>query len=89
MGSQDFVHLADVPDFFWKHGQQGFSRHFEGPNHFADMDQPGPNGKTLLDLCQDPTFIDPHKWSNFYDSVVDLLNEKPITPMVRGSLNTM
>src|SRR5262249_36230413 len=38
MGSEHFVHLADVPDFFWKHGQQGFSRHFEGPNHFADMD---------------------------------------------------
>ena len=30
MGSADFVPLADVPDFFWKHGQQGASRPFEG-----------------------------------------------------------
>jgi len=53
MGEDDFVPLADVPDFFWKHGKQGASRHFEGPNHFADMDQKRPGDrKTLLDLCK-------------------------------------
>jgi hypothetical protein len=86
MGQQDFVHLADVPDFFWKHGQQGHSRHFEGPNHFADMDQKDDTGTDLLSLCEDPANIDPDVWNRFYDSVRDLLTGEVIQQEHRGLL---
>src|SRR5215831_15931435 len=53
MGEDAFVPMADVPDFFWKHGKQGASRGAEGPNHFADMDQKRPlDGTDLLTLCK-------------------------------------
>jgi hypothetical protein len=88
MGQADFVPLADVPDFFWKPriAKQGSSRGSEGPNHFADMDQPNDDGKTLLDLTKDSGFIDPSKWNDFYDSVSDLLKDKPIEQIHRGLL---
>jgi hypothetical protein len=88
MGTADFVPLADVPDFFWKPriAKQGFSRSFEGPNHFADMDQPNDKGKTLLDLCKNPNFVDPAKWDAFYDSIVDLATGKKIEQKHRGLL---
>jgi hypothetical protein len=88
MGSEAFVAMADVPDFYWKPrvAKQGHTRLFEGPNHFADMDQPGPNGKTLLDLTEDDAFVDPDKWQSFYDSVAEMLSGKPITPEHRGLL---
>ncbi len=86
MGQQEFVHLADVPDFFWKHGQQGHSRHFEGPNHFADMDQRGDDGRDLLTLCEDEANIDPDVWDKFYDKVRDLLTGEEIAPEHRGLL---
>jgi hypothetical protein len=50
------------------------------------MDQLGPAGKTLFDLCEDPAFIDPDKWNAFYDSVLDLLTQKQITQEHRGLL---
>lgn len=88
MGRADFVPIADVPDFFWKPrvGKQGHTRASEGPNHFADMDQPNPDGKTLLDLAQDDAFIDPDKWEAFYDSVRDILKGERIAPVHRGLL---
>ncbi len=88
MGSADFVPLADVPDFFWKPriAKQGFARSFEGPNHFADMDQPNDQGKTLLDLCKAKAFIDPVKWDAFYDSIVNLATGKKIDAGHRGLL---
>jgi hypothetical protein len=88
MGSEAFVPMADVPDFFWKPrvGKQGHTRPFEGPNHFADMDQPGPGGKSLLDLTEDDAFIDPDKWESFYSSVTDMLSGKPISAEHRGLL---
>ncbi len=88
LGTADFVPLADVPDMFWKPriAQQGFSRGMEGPNHFADMDQEGPDGKTLLDLTKDDEFIDPDKWNDFYSSVTDILSGDAITPQHRGLL---
>jgi hypothetical protein len=88
MGSDPFVPMADVPDFFWKPrvAKQGHTRPFEGPNHFADMDQPGPDGKSLLDLTNDDDFIDPDKWQSFYDSVRDMLTGAPITLEHRGLL---
>jgi len=88
MGTDDFVPLADVPDMFWKPriAQQGFSRGMEGPNHFADMDQQGPDGKTLLDLTRSDGFIDPDKWDEFYSSVKDILTGDPIEVKHRGLL---
>lgn len=86
MGDATFVPLADVPDFYWKHGKQGASRGSEGPNHFADMDQPGPSGQTLLDLCKDPAGIDPDRWNAFYDQVTDMLTGDPVSAEHRGLL---
>ncbi|MFO0899965.1 MAG: hypothetical protein U0836_21240 [Pirellulales bacterium] len=88
MGSAEFVPLADVPDMFWKPrvAHQGFARAMEGPNHFADMDQEGADGKTLLDLTQDPGFIDPDRWNAFYASLHDLLSGEPIAAKHRGLL---
>jgi hypothetical protein len=86
MGQQDFVHLADVPDFYWKHGQQGHSRKYEGPNHFADMDHKNDQGNDLLTLCRDSTNIDADVWNEFYDSIRDLLTGDPIDQKYRGLL---
>ncbi|UFZ07934.1 hypothetical protein LQG66_17245 [Bradyrhizobium ontarionense] len=88
MGSEDFVPMADVPDFFWKPrvGKQGFARKFEGSNHFADMDQPGPGGKTLLDLTKDDANVDPDIWERFYDNVTDILSGDKIKEDRRGLL---
>ena len=88
LGSADFVPMADVPDFFWKPrvAKQGFARFSEGPNHFADMDQPSPDGDTLLDLTKTASNIDPDVWNSFYDSVKDLMSGDPIEPKHRGLL---
>lgn len=64
----DFVPLADVPDLVWKMPSGPGSRgprgnNPEGPNHFADMDEPPPDGSPdLLTLCEDPANIDPDVW---------------------------
>jgi hypothetical protein len=88
MGTADFVPLADVPDMFWKPriAKQGFNRYMEGPNHFADMDQPNEDGQTLLDLTASEAFIDPDKWNAFYDSIKDLTSGEPIEAKHRGLL---
>jgi hypothetical protein len=88
MGSEDFVPMADVPDFFWKPrvAKQGFDRPLEGSNHFADMDQKGPDGKTLLDLMKNDANVDPDVWEAYYDSVTDLLSGEKIKENRRGLL---
>lgn len=87
MGDLDFIPMADVPDFFWKHGNQGHSRGSEGPNHFADMDQKrDKDGVDLLKLCEDPNNIDPKVWNDFYSSVEDLLDGGPVAMEHRGLL---
>jgi len=88
MGSDEFVPMADVPDFFWKPGvgKQHHTRPFEGPNHFADMDQEDAQGNTLLSLTTNVDFIDPDKWEAFYDSVKDILSGDPIEAKHRGLL---
>ena len=88
LGKSTFVPMADVPDFFWKPriSKQGFARPFEGPNHFADMDQENAKGETLLSLCKNDSNIDPNKWNKFYDSVEDLLSGDPIASKHRGLL---
>ena len=88
MGSEDFVPMADVPDFFWKPrvAKQGFARPSEGGNHFADMDQKGADGKTLLDMTKDEANIDPDVWETYYDGVKDLLKDEKIKEDRRGLL---
>jgi len=71
-----FVPLADVPDLAWQAGRfprGGRSNNPESPNHFADMDEPPPNGgESLLDLCRGPrgsvngANVDPAFWLKQY-----------------------
>jgi hypothetical protein len=71
-----FVPLADVPDLAWQAGlyPRGVRGHNpESPNHFADMDEPPPNGgKSLLDLCRgvkgavNSAYVDPAVWLKHY-----------------------
>jgi hypothetical protein len=40
----------------------------EHPTHYADVDRPGPDGKTLLELCvKDPKKVEVAFWQKFYD----------------------
>jgi len=87
MGDAPFVPLADVPDFYWKHGKQGFSRFYEGPNHFADMDHYSDVYKAdLLTLCKDPANIDAPVWDKFYDSITEIIDGSKIDEKYRGLL---
>jgi hypothetical protein len=79
----DVVPLADVPDLVWKklptgkHGVPGGRDAFvpgegvtgpEHPTHYADIDRPGPDGKTLRELCvKDRRKVDVAFWQDFYD----------------------
>jgi len=66
--SKRFVPLADVPDLAWKRGIA--VRGTERPNHFADMDAPDANGKTLLDVCAERRrAIDPAEWLAYYERI--------------------
>ena len=88
--ADSFVPLADVPDEIWKKlskpkgGRTGGrdttggamrSNGPEHPNHYADIDAPGPNGKSLLDLCrEDPdTHLTPDAWLQFYADMAKML----------------
>lgn len=76
LSKQDFVPLADVPDLAWKIGPHNRGKP-EHPNHFADMDRtldpllapPLPQGRTLLEICDDPDNIDVAVWTAYYDAV--------------------
>jgi hypothetical protein len=57
------VPLADVADLVWR-----TTRPADEANHFADMDQEGEDGKTLLDLYNDGK-LDIDTWNNFYDAI--------------------
>ncbi|WP_166298799.1 hypothetical protein [Bradyrhizobium sp. 2S1] len=60
-----FSPLADVADLVWR-----FTRHTDESNHFADMDKPGSDGKTLLDLCAESTRnVDPKVWNDYYQGI--------------------
>lgn len=71
-----FVPLADVPDKVWKTGGNGARGGPEHPNHFADMDKPGPNG-TLLELTAaaggktNPKSVTVKTFQTYYDAVKD------------------
>ncbi len=62
-----FHPLADVPDTVWKRRKKGWMRGRESPNHFADMDDPLPNGDTLMSMFKhDSTSVAPDEWVAFY-----------------------
>ncbi len=79
--NDDFIPLADVPDLVWKNFPQkiaggrddrsagmGRSTGPEHPTHYADIDQPRADGKTLIQLClEDTDNIDVDFWRHFYD----------------------
>jgi hypothetical protein len=71
-GPGGFVPLADVPDRLWAHGKM-IRGGADKPNHFADMDQKDPQhgGKTLLQLCIDPSNVTPDFWLEYYRNVGD------------------
>lgn len=71
-----FVPLADVPDRVWKHPVFDPSTargSHEGPNHYADVDQPLPGAppvETLLsNYLSDPTGLTPAQWNAFYEKL--------------------
>src|SRR5262249_24786943 len=66
--------------------KQGFDRALEGGNHFADMDQEGEDGKTLLELTEDDSYIDPDKWQAYYNGITDILSGERIAEKRRGLL---
>ena len=66
-----FVPLSDVPDVVWKtninRSKPSVARHQENWNHYADIDLPGADGKTLLDnYLADPKSLNYQAWMNFY-----------------------
>lgn len=75
---QRFSPLADVPDKVWKRpGSPAARGNHENPNHFADMDKPDSNGRTLLEHTADPQGrTDPAKvtietFQTYYDDIHD------------------
>ena len=78
LANGDFVELADVPDLVWKKlpgrvpGGRDVSTNAgpEHPNHYADIDRPGADGRTLRDIClADKEQISAPAWQAFYDGI--------------------
>jgi hypothetical protein len=66
-----FVPLSDVPDVVWKTNinrvKRQVTRPMENWNHYADIDLPAANGKTLLDMyLADEKSLDWKSWTGFY-----------------------
>ncbi|MEW6369266.1 MAG: hypothetical protein AB1714_31990 [Acidobacteriota bacterium] len=68
-GRNDFVPLADVPDYVWLS-----PRAHEGQQHFADIDIAAPGGtETMLDACvRDPGNLSATVWRDFFKSFKEL-----------------
>ncbi len=78
LAQSDFVELADVPDLVWKKvpGRVPGGRDVttntgpEHPNHYADIDRPGADGRTLRDIClADKSQVAVAAWQAFYDGI--------------------
>jgi hypothetical protein len=82
--SLDYTPLADVPDLVWKIVNGKFQRHLENPNHFADMDKPNSDNKTLLELCkgkgENMEFLTPEDWLRYYTDKAVKDSSKGILP---------
>src|SRR4029077_16292773 len=80
-----FVPLADVPDVVWKtninRGGKA-ARAQENWNHYADMDLPGADGRTLFDLCGSPPRVSLSDWLAFYKMA-------PVPAKGKGTTNNM
>jgi len=67
-----FVPLSDVPDIVWKtnvnHVKPQVARPTENTNHYADMDLPGADGRTLFQICGEPAQLDIEAWKTYYAS---------------------
>ncbi len=65
------VPLSDVPDVVWKtninKSKPSVTRPQENWNHYSDVDLPGADGKTLMEMyIADSTSLDFQSWMNFY-----------------------
>jgi hypothetical protein len=78
LANGDFVELADVPDLVWKKvanrvpGGRDVTTNTgpEHPNHYADIDRPGHDGRTLRELClADKSQVSVTAWQEFYDGI--------------------
>jgi len=73
MTAASFVPLSDVPDIVWKtnvnHVKPQVTRATENTNHYADMDLPGADGRTLFQICGEPARLDLEAWRTYYASV--------------------
>lgn len=84
--AEDFVPLADVPDEVWKHLTHGKTAREGGrdlhgtgtgstgpehPNHYADIDVPYLNGKSLRKLCLETPdkYLTVAAWTKYYDDL--------------------
>ena len=76
--AKEFIPLADVADLVWKNtartipGGRDPSPHNgpEHPVHYADIDAPGSDGRTLRELCiDDDRRVDVEYWQDFYDAL--------------------
>jgi hypothetical protein len=70
--AEGFVPLSDVPDVVWKtninRGKPEVARAQENWNHYADIDLPGGDGKTLAEMyTKVPASLQPSVWLKFYD----------------------
>ncbi|MCI0415619.1 hypothetical protein L0222_22825 [bacterium] len=67
VGREDFVPLADVPDYKWVKNNAP-ARQKEPIQHFADIDEAGPNGEaSLLDRSANTNILNAVLWQSFYD----------------------
>jgi hypothetical protein len=69
--AEGFVPLSDVPDVVWKtninRGKPEVARAQENWNHYADIDLPGGDGKTLAEMYEKASAsLQPSVWLKFY-----------------------
>ncbi|MEP6673894.1 MAG: hypothetical protein ABJA78_02020 [Ferruginibacter sp.] len=80
----NYTALADVPDLIWKIRGGDYQRFLENPNHFADMDKPDSQNKTLLQLCtgtgKNMKFLTPEEWLTYYTDKAVKDSSKGILP---------
>jgi hypothetical protein len=92
-GSDVFYPLADVPDKVWKGpGHPPGWRAHEGPNHFADMDDPlgGDPAETLLArFARDHASLTPQAWIEFYKATHQTPKNMGLLPFRVAQLYTV
>ena len=82
--SISYTPLADVPDLVWKIVGGAYKRPLENPNHFADMDKPDSDNKTLLELCSGTgsgmKYLTAEEWLTYYTDKAVKDGSKGILP---------